>query len=124
MKSLGRAALFLIVMVYPQPSFPMDITMYKELRAVDLKAQYGSPLRVYLKGLADGIEWTQAYLQVEGKARLLCMPDNIALNVENYIQFIDEALAAPRSNPLKPDLPIAMVLIKSLQSKMPCGMRK
>lgn len=97
--------------------------MYKTLRAESAHSPNGGTLRIYLKGLQDGIEWSDSFLRTQGKPRVFCAPDNIALNVENYIQFIDEALLAPRDGALTGTYPIALVLIQFLQVKMPCDIK-
>ena len=115
--SLGLAALILI---YPALSSAMDIALYRKLRAESAQSAGGSTLRLYFSGLQDGLEYSNAYLRKAGNAQLFCAPETIVLNVENYLQFADEALAARREGPLKESYPIALILVQTLRSKMPC----
>ena len=98
----------------------MDIALYKKLRAESAQSAGNSTLRLYFRGLQDGLEYSNAYLREAGTTQLFCAPETIALNVENYLQFADEALAAAREGPLKESYPIAPILVQTLRSKMPC----
>lgn len=124
MSLLKHSVLLTLLCVYSQHSTAIDVGLYKKLRAESAQSPAGGSLRVYVRGLQDGIEWSDSYLLSQGKTRLLCPPNNIALNVENYLQFIDEALAAPRETPLEDNFPIAAVMIQSLQKKLPCHLKK
>lgn len=99
----------------------VDIALYRKLRASDAKSPTGETLRVYISGLQDGLEFSNAFLLAQGKPQVFCSPTKIAFNVENYLQFIDESLTQPRDGPLKETSPIAIVLVQILQSKLPCS---
>ena len=122
MKLLLSLSLAALILVYPALSSAIDITLYKELRAASPKSAAGSTLRIYFRGLQDGLEFSNAAMISAGKTPLYCAPKLIALNTENYLQFVDEALAAEREGPLplKQSYPIAAILAQMLPSKMPC----
>ena len=124
MRLLKHSVLLTLLCVYSQHSTAIDVGLYKKLRAESAQSPAGASLRVYVRGLQDGIEWSDTYLLGQGKPRLICPPNNIVLNVDNYLQFMDEALAAPRETPLEDKYPIAAVMIQSLQKKLPCPIKK
>ena len=118
--SVSSLLLLLLLLGFPEESIGMSIATYKSLRKEGVQSPAGGVLRMYVRGLQDGLEWSNSFMKVQGKPGLFCAPENIALNTENYIQFIDESLAAPRARPLKETLPIPFVLLNFLQSNLPC----
>jgi hypothetical protein len=102
-------------------SADIDIALYRKLRASDAKSPARDTLRVYVSGLKDGLEMSNGFLMNQGKPQVFCSPSNLALNVENYLQFIDESLSATRDGPLKETYPISLVVVQLLQSKFPCS---
>jgi hypothetical protein len=120
MKLLAIFSLAALLVSCPIVSSAMDIALYRKLRAETDQSIGGNSLRLYFSGLQDGIEYSNAFARRAGTKPLFCAPETIALNVDNYLQFADEALTARREGPLKESYSIALVLVQALQSKMPC----
>lgn len=77
-------------------------------------------LRAYISGLSNGFEWMNATLIHKGQKPVFCAPMTIALNAENYMQMLDDALkrGLPRSK--GQDAQIEMVLLSELEARLPC----
>ena len=55
-------------------------------------------LKPYILGVADSLMTANAYLKMEGKNEIFCQPDNLGLNVENYMRFASEQIEKDKNN--------------------------
>ena len=76
--------------------------------------------RMYLAGLTHGIEWMNHYLRtVYGdKKRLYCPPENVALNVDNYLGILEDLYA---KNHKDGEYPIGLILTMNMWKYFPCN---
>ncbi|TXI25334.1 MAG: hypothetical protein E6Q61_02580 [Nitrosomonas sp.] len=50
--------------------------------------------QIYVLGVASGYEWSNAFLQQEGKPPHYCVPGDLALNPKNFITIFEDQLKA------------------------------
>ena len=60
------------------------MTKYKK----PASAQEAAILLIYIRGISEGIEWMDAEMQAEYKVRLYCIPDNLALTLDQKINML------------------------------------
>lgn len=101
-------------------SLAFDIQAYEALRKVDPESTEGTMLRMFVFGVGEGLGWANARLEAEGDKPLFCAPRAMSLNIDNYLRFIDEALANQRSLFEKTRMPIEGILLEAMVRKLPC----
>lgn len=76
--------------------------------------------RVYLaglRGIADGIEWSNIRLQSNGQKKLYCPPEKLAMTVDQYrsifVRYVKE-------NPSEGQFPAGLVMLEALVETFPC----
>tara|TARA_Y100001958_G_C20914998_1_gene331566 strand:+ start:89 stop:472 length:384 start_codon:yes stop_codon:yes gene_type:complete len=55
-------------------------------------------LKPYILGVADSLMSANAFLKMNGKNEIFCQPDNLGLNVENYMRFASEQIEKDKKN--------------------------
>jgi len=60
------------------------MTKYKK----PASAQEAAILLIYIRGISEGIEWMDAEMAAEYKVRLFCIPDNLALTLDQKINIL------------------------------------
>ena len=87
--------------------------------AKDEKAR--NVLKIYLSGVIDGIIYFDAALAIEGRQRLFCKPDNLALTFDQAedimmreAQDMKDVVDGPG------DYPVSTLLIGGLEHTFPC----
>ncbi len=98
----------------------MEVSQYRKLRTAESRTDSAGILRIYIRGLQDGIEWSNAFLTQDGRTKIYCLPRNLSLNTDNYMQFIDEAVDQKRNPEIKGTEQIELHLLLQLQQKFPC----
>lgn len=97
----------------------LAVADYQRVRAKGSGDEY-LLMRTYIDGLTEGFDWMNAALIDSGKKPLFCAPMNIALNAENYMQILDEALKREPARPRKPESPVELLLLRELERRLPC----
>ena len=73
--------------------------------------------KVYLDGVKQGLLAFDAELAVEGRQRLFCLPQNLALTVEQA----EDIMLREANKTTDPDkFPISVLLINGLKETFPC----
>jgi hypothetical protein len=73
--------------------------------------------KVYLDGVKEGLVMFDADLTVEGRQQSFCMPQNLALTVE---QAEDIMMRQAQKMTHPDDVPISLLLLKGLEDTFPC----
>jgi hypothetical protein len=73
--------------------------------------------KVYLDGVKEGLIMFDAELAVAGRQRFFCMPDNLALTVE---QAEDIMMREAQKSTDPANVPISLLLIDGLKDTFPC----
>lgn len=90
------------------PAFAYDWADYEATRGeVEIQA--------YLQGVGEGVGWAIAFADAEQP--IFCAPDDKAHNRAEYIQILEDFVAA---NPSVKEYPVEMILLVALQAKYPC----
>jgi hypothetical protein len=73
--------------------------------------------KIYLRGLHQGVSWSNTVLNYQKLPKLYCAPDTITLT-DDQVQDVIRRLV--EKEPLNGTYPIAMVMLKALQRAFPC----
>ena len=98
----------------------MDIASYEVLRKAPRASDEYWGLSQYITGIGEGYGWANAQLQQEKQPLLFCAPKSFAMNSENYLQILDEAIAKHRESWQQIKVPIGGILLFALRLKLPC----
>ena len=77
---------------------------------------------LYIMGIGEGASWAQIYGISFKNKKLYCMPPNLAMNINNYVQLLEtgiQKLKARKPNSYQNEM-IDTVLIDELISNFPC----
>jgi hypothetical protein len=74
-------------------------------------------LKMYLAGVRDGLVYLNAELEIEGRQRLFCMPDNLVLTFE---QAEDIMMRKAEKTAYSDDFNISFLLKDGLKDTFPC----
>jgi hypothetical protein len=77
----------------------------------------------YIEGLGQGISWANSELGVERRQQLYCGPKNLALQIANYRDMIDRAVAKLAKTVPAEKLDamyVGLILMNSLIETFPC----
>ena len=84
----------------------------------ELKERFFKP---YIIGAADSFMTSNAHLKYYGKEQIFCLPNELNLNVENYIRFISEQIEEDqRKNNYNGSQPISITILLRLVKIFPC----
>ena len=86
---------------------------YKAAKNDDEKAL----MKLYLDGVREGVSIFDAELAVEGRQPLFCMPNNLALTVE---QAEDIMMREAEKNTDPDNVPVSLLLVEGLKDTFPC----
>jgi len=99
-----------------------EITV-KEYKAAIANAAGGDAVKLYIKGLGEGIGWANIRATT-AKMPLFCPPGKLALGLENFIDIIDRQIEAQaKGNMPQAQLDgamIGLVLLVGFQETFPC----
>ncbi len=70
---------------------------------------------LFLRGIGQALAVYDLQLQVQGKARLYCPPDNLNLDAKTVWMFANSALAGAHSSDI-----VAIAVLNKLAEKFPC----
>lgn len=105
-------------------AFAAAVTQSSSL-SVEMTASYWAAAversdRIYLSGLrgiADGIEWSNTRLKTNGQKQLYCPPEKLAMTVDQYrsifVRYVKE-------NPSEGKFPAGLVMLEALVETFPC----
>lgn len=86
---ITRILFAFLLLLFTKPAFSgLSVKAYEELKKTD-----EGILKVYIYGVGDGYQWSNAMLRTRGDKRFYCSPENLALNAENFIDIIDSRIA-------------------------------
>ena len=78
-------------------------------------------VRDHIMGIATGVLWTNAYLYSKKMDEVFCSPDNMVLNTENYVNFLDREIEYRKKvGAYDGKDPIAMMILLHLVDVFPC----
>lgn len=102
---------FLLVIVF-QPA-------HSEIALKSFNTAKNNPTyRLYIGGVGVGLSWANIRMATKGIPPLYCQPESLALNSDNYISFIEQAVA--KEPDLHQDMPIELILLDALVDAFPC----
>ena len=116
---MKRALMLLCVcaLALSQAFADMPVKDYKIARAQGL----GPAVRAYIYGIGNGYSWANAKLKADKQHPLYCEPGKMALNAENYVGLVDDALKNPDFAGLAKDAdPVELLLLAQLILAFPC----
>lgn len=76
---------------------------------------------VYMRGVKEGISWTNAYLKAENYQVLFCPPETPALSTKDYTDILDNIIEQYRK--IHDDVDnqyIEPILLRGLERTFPC----
>jgi hypothetical protein len=73
---------------------------------------------VYLNGIAQGIDWTEALLEQSGRKRLYCGPEKLSFTPDQYASILREYV---KRNPKAGGLPIGGAMLFAMIDTFPCS---
>lgn len=81
-----------------------------------------SDFNAYLTGVVVAYSTVNTYLrQIAERSPLYCTPNELSLNLQNYLQIIDDYVAKPDLKDINtPNAPFEFVLLLALQEMFPC----
>lgn len=75
----------------------------------------------YLIGLGRGIFWANILLEMQGKPRLFCMPENVDLDDELILSIVDQEIRHPSTmKSWDKRATVEMIAALSFVSRFPC----
>lgn len=97
-----------------------DYQKYKQTKGDNWKS-----LLVYIMGAGEALDWANAYLSVNNRAPLFCVPERLRLNAATLVSIIDDELADEKKGknihePLKDSDNLEPVLLYGLIHTFPC----
>jgi hypothetical protein len=72
---------------------------------------------LYIKGIAEGMNWVNGYMLRDFHTRYYCPPQKIPFTPEQYIDMIERHL---KQKPRLGEKPIGLVLLETLKATIPC----
>jgi len=72
----------------------------------------------YINGVGEGYGWSNTMLKMNEKTRLFCVPSNLALHENDYVQILENQIKTMHG--LEGDWPVEMILLQGLMEKFPC----
>lgn len=76
---------------------------------------------VYMRGVKEGISWTNAYLKAENYQVLFCPPETPPLSTEDYMDILDKVITRYRKIHNDVDNQyIEPILLRGLERFFPC----
>lgn len=72
---------------------------------------------IYITGVASGYSWYNTYLEHDGKELLFCVPSELGLNPQNYMNIFEGEL---KEQNYKPDSYVEIILMQGLKRTFPC----
>lgn len=79
--------------------------------------------KVYVAGLGSGIFSANVWLGARHMPPLFCIPENLALNTENFMEILNSRIEAESKRMTQAKLdgaPIGMLLVVGLEVTFPC----
>jgi len=75
----------------------------------------------YVKGLAEGMTWANINLTLRNSPPLFCLPDKLALGVDNFLDIIDRRVKQLKESGKKTDdTEVGIILLGGLEDTFPC----
>lgn len=97
-------------------SWGPSVKTYNKSKEIDI-------MRWFIDGLGRGFFVANVYVRMETKARLFCVPENLALEIENYIRILDDEIKRREESQgfekVQED-PIDLLLLEGLKRTFPC----
>jgi hypothetical protein len=76
--------------------------------------------KVYISGVGNGIKVASIVGELHGNRPLFCPPEKLPLNQDNYLRFLDDAVAERRKKQTGGDPFVEGLLLQRLQEVFPC----
>ena len=93
----------------------------KNSSAQDYEKNFEGILKPYIFGVADSFMTANAYLKMNSKKEIFCLPSNLGLNVENYMRFASEQIEEDKKkNKFDERQPLSITILIRLISIFPC----
>lgn len=99
-----------------------DFLVYKNSeKNSQIKEDYRLLIHSYLLGAAHSYLATNAVLYLKNENELFCQPGDLSLNLDNYINFIQEQIDIEKKDgSYKDEAPLSATLLKRLEKVFPC----
>ena len=98
----------------------MTIKNYEEFKSSP-DSDTRDVIGVYMRGLKEGISWTNAYLKAENYQMLYCPPESPPLSTNDYIDILDKVVEQYRKTHKDvDDQYIEPLLLRGLERTFPC----
>lgn len=117
---MKRSALIVLAIIFISCRTASAVTVKQY---ADVKAKGGDGwgvMSAYVDGLGVGFQYANIQLRLQHEKPLYCPPENMILNMDNYLSLLDIELT--RGNP-KPnaDTAIEVILTFAIQKSFPCS---
>ena len=99
----------------------MPVKQYNTLKASPNKDDTAI-LELYVKGLGDGIMWSNIEVKVDGKP-FYCPPAKLVPTTENYMDILNRQIskaAGILTQAKLEEMPVVLLLIRGLKETFPC----
>lgn len=74
--------------------------------------------RAFLGGVGEGLMWANVEFEHKYRMRFYCPPSNLAMNMTNYLQILDDYV---QKNPkFVEEVPLPLLLKEALEKTFPC----
>jgi hypothetical protein len=106
----------------------VSVTKYREMMAHQPGSSERASMEVYVRGLGDRISWAQALVAKRLYGPLYCVPNNLALGTENYVDILNRQISQELTRAGQSGVPssfveqeyISVVLLRGLLDTFPC----
>ncbi len=120
MKRLMLASI-LGMMLYASVAEALDYKDYKAAKGVG--GVSWNSVKVFVNGVSEGFLIANAELAGQKRPLLYCQPDSFALNADNLLAILNDAMKKIEENthtPLTDDMQIEAILLVGMQHTFPC----
>jgi len=117
---IGRFSAFIALFLAASTCAGLAATTPKPMSADQAIAEYkkgNEGIKIFIKGILDGIEWANADISNGGGKKLYCQPPTIALTLEQDFDIMKRFI---ESHLDMGEYPVGMIVEISLKDTFPC----
>lgn len=75
----------------------------------------------WVQGVTTGMSWMNSELEFNGKERIFCAPEKLAITTDQYIDILRQYLKTDKT---VAKMPLGLAVLISLKETFPCSDRK
>lgn len=110
--------IFILIFSFNSAFAGLPVKVYLTLKKDD-----NSAIKMHIFGLVDGYMWSNEVQKAKGNIPLFCLPNNLTLNIENYISILDDEIEKQKKELDKKsieELRIGLLLLIGIATTFPC----